>query len=455
MYLKIALGNIKRNALDHLVYFITLCIAVCLLYSFTASADYLTSLELTADQRAVYVRIGDALRAFSTLVVIVFACLIAYANRFITRRRKRELGTYALLGMNSTQTSGTLAIETFIMCAVAFATGIACGIALSPAFSAVAAYAFGVAWRPSWTLSSDAVVWSAECFIALAAFSVFTAARSASRQTLAEQMNARQEYISRKQTTPAKRTTCFLAAAVLLAITWYACSAMPAMFVTLLLPMGLLALSGTFFLVKPGAPLLSNVLRHLDKWHLRGIRPLAVRLNELAISKAALPLSCACVMVAAATCMICAGLSFGVGMRADPANATAAIALAPIGYVGILYGATFIVASFAVASLHQVAFFVDAQEDLVASHLIGADPADLRRLVLVQTGGGFASIMAIAAIHDVFGLGLVRFLSDAIGSSGFASFVVLTAAATTIIGLAYYALTCGACLKLMRERIAA
>ncbi len=90
MYLKMALGNIKRNALDYLVYFITLCIAVCLLYSFTASADYLASLDLTADQRAVYARIGDALRAFSVLVVIVFACLVAYANRFIIRRRKRE-----------------------------------------------------------------------------------------------------------------------------------------------------------------------------------------------------------------------------------------------------------------------------------------------------------------------------------------------------------------------------
>ncbi len=156
-------------------------------------------------------------------------------------------------------------------------------------------------------------------------------------------------------------------------------------------------------------------------------------------------------MVAAATCMICAGLSFGVGMRADPANATAAIALCTDRLRRHPYGATFIVASFAVAALHQVAFFVDAQEDLVASHLIGADPADLRRLVLVQTGSGFASIMAIAAIHDVFGLGLVRFLSDAIGSSGFASFVVLTAAATTIIGLAYYALTCGACLAYARK----
>ena len=289
MYLKMALGNIKRNALDYLVYFITLCIAVCLLYSFTASADYLASLDLTADQRAVYARIGDALRAFSVLVVIVFACLVAYANRFIIRRRKRELGTYALLGMSSAQTSGILAIETFIMCAVAFATGIACGIALSPAFSAVAAYAFGVAWRPSWTLSSDAVVWSAECFIALAAFSVFTAARSASRQTLAEQMNARQEYVSRKQMTPCKAHDLLpggscAACNHLVCMQRNARDVRHASFAD-----GAACAQRNVLPRKAGCAAPIERPPHLDKWYLRGIRPLAVRLNELAISKAALP----------------------------------------------------------------------------------------------------------------------------------------------------------------------
>ena len=149
---------------------------------------------------------------------------------------------------------------------------------------------------------------------------------------------------------------------------------MPALFVTLLLPMGLLTLGGTFFLIKPAAPCLSNILRRFDRWYFRDMRPLAVHLHELAIGKSALPLSCACVMAAAATCMICAGLTFSVGMRADPADASAAIALAPIGYVGILYGVTFLVTSFAITALHHVAFFVDTHDDLVVSHLLGADP---------------------------------------------------------------------------------
>lgn len=228
---------------------------------------------------------------------------------------------------------------------------------------------------------------------------------------------------------------------------------MPALFVTLLLPMGLLTLGGTFFLIKPAAPCLSNILRRFDRWYFRDMRPLAVHLHELAIGKSALPLSCACVMAAAATCMICAGLTFSVGMRADPADASAAIALAPIGYVGILYGVTFLVTSFAITALHHVAFFVDTQDDLVVSHLLGADPSSLHRLVLGQSATGFVAIAAIASFHDVFGFGLVRFLADSIGASGFATFAAFTAAATAIVGSAYYALSYGASLRLLRKQL--
>lgn len=37
---------------------------------------------------------------FSVFVAVVLACLILYANRFLLRRRKRELGTYLLLGLS-------------------------------------------------------------------------------------------------------------------------------------------------------------------------------------------------------------------------------------------------------------------------------------------------------------------------------------------------------------------
>ena len=101
MYLKLAWGNVRRSVRDYSVYFATLALAACLLYSFIASGDYLLALDLTAEQRSVYGRIGSVLEAFSIFVVIVFIFLVAYANRFIVRRRKREFGLYALVGMGA------------------------------------------------------------------------------------------------------------------------------------------------------------------------------------------------------------------------------------------------------------------------------------------------------------------------------------------------------------------
>ena len=38
MYIKLALGNVRRSLRDYSVYFATLALAACLLYSFSASA---------------------------------------------------------------------------------------------------------------------------------------------------------------------------------------------------------------------------------------------------------------------------------------------------------------------------------------------------------------------------------------------------------------------------------
>ena len=99
MYVKLALGNVRRSLRDYSVYFATLALAACLLYSFIASGNYLLALDLTPDQRAIYAKSGTVLEGFSVFVVVIFIFLVAYANRFIVRRRKREFGLYALVGM--------------------------------------------------------------------------------------------------------------------------------------------------------------------------------------------------------------------------------------------------------------------------------------------------------------------------------------------------------------------
>ena len=98
MYAKIAIGNIRRSFGDYSIYFMTLAFAACLLYSFTASTDYLLALDLSEQQRGVYDSANGVMQAFSVFSVIVFAFLIVYANRFILRRRSREFALYEILG---------------------------------------------------------------------------------------------------------------------------------------------------------------------------------------------------------------------------------------------------------------------------------------------------------------------------------------------------------------------
>ena len=111
MYAKIAIGNIRRSFGDYSIYFMTLAFAACLLYSFTASTDYLLALDLSEQQRGVYDSANGVMQAFSVFSVIVFAFLIVYANRFILRRRSREFALYEILGMPASSIARILAYE--------------------------------------------------------------------------------------------------------------------------------------------------------------------------------------------------------------------------------------------------------------------------------------------------------------------------------------------------------
>ncbi|WP_066829640.1 FtsX-like permease family protein [Collinsella ihumii] len=167
MLIKLALGNVRRSARDFSVYFMTLAFAVCLLYSFLASTDYLLALDLTAEQRLYYAKSGEVLVAFAVFVAVIFAFLIGYANVFLVRRRKREFGLYELLGMGHARVSCVLALESASVGIVSLIAGMALGVALSPLFGLVTAFVFGVPWTPVVTVSSAAAAQTALAFTAI------------------------------------------------------------------------------------------------------------------------------------------------------------------------------------------------------------------------------------------------------------------------------------------------
>lgn len=116
MYLKLALRNIRRSVRDYAVYFITLLFGVAVFYAFNSigSQQILFDMETSAS-RSVFDSTTYILGMFSVVVACVLGFLILYANQFLIRRRKREFGTYLVLGMTPGHVSRIVLYETVLV----------------------------------------------------------------------------------------------------------------------------------------------------------------------------------------------------------------------------------------------------------------------------------------------------------------------------------------------------
>ncbi|GAA0730293.1 ABC transporter permease [Clostridium malenominatum] len=135
MYSKIAVGNIKKSYKDYTIYFLTLILAVCIFYSFN-SIDSQKALSDMKSLNADYIsRLTEIISGVSVFVSIILGSLILYANNFLIKKRKKELGIYMTLGMGKRKVSRILVTETFIVGAISLIAGIILGMGASQVLS--------------------------------------------------------------------------------------------------------------------------------------------------------------------------------------------------------------------------------------------------------------------------------------------------------------------------------
>ena len=137
MFSKLALRNVARSFRDYGVYLLTLTFGVCLFYTFNSLDGQGAMIYLGQNENPIVGVIFAVMDVFSVFVAVVLACLILYANRFLLRRRKRELGTYLLLGLSQGQVSRLLFMETGLIGLVSLAAGLLLGLAASCGMSAL------------------------------------------------------------------------------------------------------------------------------------------------------------------------------------------------------------------------------------------------------------------------------------------------------------------------------
>ncbi|MCI9291908.1 MAG: ABC transporter permease [Erysipelotrichaceae bacterium] len=160
MYFNLALQNVKKSYKDFLIYFLTLAFSVCLFYTFNSFQAQEAVLDLNASQHDVLVSIQQLIKILSFIVAMILAFLIIYANQFLIKRRKKELGIYTLLGMPKHNISRILIYETFMIGLISLATGIIFGILASQLLSVITANMFEVTLNYRFIFSIDAMIFT-------------------------------------------------------------------------------------------------------------------------------------------------------------------------------------------------------------------------------------------------------------------------------------------------------
>lgn len=145
MYYKIAALNIKKSYKDYTIYFLTLILGVCIFYSFNAIDSQKALIDIKSSNVNYLSKLTEIISAVSVLVSIILACLILYANNFLIKKRKKELGIYMTLGMGKRKISLILVTETFIVGAISLISGLILGIIISQTLSAFSLKLFDVA----------------------------------------------------------------------------------------------------------------------------------------------------------------------------------------------------------------------------------------------------------------------------------------------------------------------
>lgn len=159
MFYKLAFKNVKKSLSDYVVYFLTLSFGVCLFYVFNAVESQQTMLLLSEQQHAM-LQTGTAMLGYlSVFISFVLAGLILYANNFLIKRRKRELGLYMTLGMDRGKISRILMAETFVIGLFALGVGLLIGVAASQGMSVLTAKLMNVPMKYfAFTFSKDSLL---------------------------------------------------------------------------------------------------------------------------------------------------------------------------------------------------------------------------------------------------------------------------------------------------------
>lgn len=159
MYSKIAINNVKKRFKDYTIYFLNIAFAVCIFYSFNSIESQKALLDMNKNQAEYMSLVTTLISYVSVFVSFILGGLILYANNFLIKKRKKELGIYMTLGMSKRKISKILLSETLIVGVLSLIAGLLLGLVVSQGLSLFTAKLFDVGMTEfKFIISSSAIL---------------------------------------------------------------------------------------------------------------------------------------------------------------------------------------------------------------------------------------------------------------------------------------------------------
>lgn len=185
----IARKNIRKNLKNYLLYFASMIFSILIYFTFV-SLKYDETIAATTESST---SISALFNAASVILIIFVAIFIWYSNSFFTRKRKKEIGLYSLLGVRKKQIGRMLCYENFLMGILSLFIGIILGSILSKFFVSILMKVMGYDVIANFAISSDAIINTIIVFTLITAITSFQGYRLIYRFKLIELFQADKE----------------------------------------------------------------------------------------------------------------------------------------------------------------------------------------------------------------------------------------------------------------------
>lgn len=185
----IARKNIRKNFTNYFLYFASMIFSIVIYFTFV-SLKYDTAIQSATEGST---KISSAFSAAAVVLIIFVAIFIWYSNSFFTRKRKKEVGLYSLLGVRKKQIGRMLFYENFLMGVLALLAGIALGSVLTRFFVSLLMKVMGYDAVSNFSISPAAIINTTIVFMIITLITSLQGYRLIYRFKLIELFHADQE----------------------------------------------------------------------------------------------------------------------------------------------------------------------------------------------------------------------------------------------------------------------